>query len=585
VIDTILSGTASRRPERPAARVKADGGWTDLSYAELEATVEEIAKGLIDLGLEPGERICVLADTRAEWTQVDLAAIAAGLVVVPIYQTNSPEECEWVVSDSGAAVILCEDAAQLAKVAPLLAGDSDLRLAILIEPAPGAAPAATTTLAELCERGAGRPDDELRRRRAALDPASPLTIIYTSGTTGPAKGCLLTHANYRASLDMVRGKMGLTGAEEDVMYLFLPLAHAAGLLMQLLALEAGMTIAYWGRDRDRILDELAETGATIFPAVPRLVEKMYARVTAGVDAEELAELTAVGVEARELALAGAEPSTELAAAFAAGEERLFRGARAEFGGRLRMVISGAAPTSVKILEALFACGIPVMDTYGMTEVATSAAVSTLEDHRFGSVGRPLPGLEVKLAADGELLLRGPNVFPGYHGAAAGQSIVSAEGWISTGDLGRIDEDGYLYIVGRKKDIIITAGGKNIAPANLENELKRSRWISQAVMIGDARPYPVVLVTLDEAEIGAWAEAAGLPSEPAALASRPEARELIAAAVEAANAHYARVEQVKKFAILPRDLSHEAGELTTTMKVRRAAVAANHGDLIESLYGG
>jgi long-chain acyl-CoA synthetase len=316
-----------------------------------------------------------------------------------------------------------------------------------------------------------------------------------------------------------------------------------------------------------------------------VVEKMYARVTTDVDAEELAELTAVGVAARELIVAGEGLPDDLAEPFSAAEERLFRRAREAFGGELRMVISGAAPTSTTILETLFACGIPVMDTYGMTEVATSAAVSTLADHRFGSVGRPLPGLEVRIADDGELLMRGPNVFSGYYGAAAGHSIVSVDGWISSGDLARLDQDGYLYIVGRKKDIIITAGGKNIAPANLENDLKRSRWISQAVMIGDARPYPVVLVTLDEAELAAWACGAGLPVALPELATRPEVRELIAAEVDAVNAHYARVEQVKKFAILPRDLSHEAGELTTTMKVRRAAVAENHGDTIESLYGG
>jgi long-chain acyl-CoA synthetase len=585
MIGGLLARTTALRPERPAARSKTDGAWGDLTYAEVTAIVEEIAKGLIAIGLEAGERICVLADTRAEWTFVDLAAIEAGLVVVPIYQTNSAEECDWVVTDSGATAILCEDEAQLAKVAPLLAGGSRLRTAILVDPPAGGAPPGTITLAELRERGVASPDDELRRRREAISPADPLTIIYTSGTTGPPKGCLLTHANYRASLDMVRGKMGLTGEEEDTMYLFLPLAHAAGLLMQLLALETGMTLAYWGRDRDRILPELAETGATIFPAVPRLVEKMYTRASAGVDAEELAELTAVGVEARELMIAGEGLPADLAERFAAGEERLFRRAREAFGGRLRMVISGAAPTSTAILETLFACGIPVMDTYGMTEVATSAAVSTLADHRFGSVGRPLPGLEVRIAGDGELLMRGANVFPGYYGAAAGHSIVSPDGWISTGDLARLDDDGYLYIVGRKKDIIITAGGKNIAPANLENELKRSRWISQAVMIGDARPYPVALVTLDEAEIAAWARDAGLPAALPELASRPEVRDLIAAEVDAVNVHYARVEQVKKFAILPRDLSHEAGELTTTMKVRRAAVAENHGDVIESLYEG
>ncbi len=265
------------------------------------------------------------------------------------------------------------------------------------------------------------------------------------------------------------------------------------------------------------------------------------------------------------------------------EERLFKNVRAAFGGRVREAVSGAAPIAKEILEFFYACGVPVMEGYGMTETATAATACSPENHRFGSVGKPFPGVEVKIAEDGELLIKGPNIFQGYHNRAEETFGAIEDGWLHTGDLGRVDEDGFVYIVGRKKDIIITAGGKNLTPANIENDLKQCRWISQAVMHGDQRPYPVALVTLDEEEIAGYAAEHGLPADIPSLAREPSVRALVQEALDRANAKYAQVEQVKKFAILDHDLSQETGELTPTLKVKRNVVNEKYADVLDALY--
>ncbi len=286
---------------------------------------------------------------------------------------------------------------------------------------------------------------------------------------------------------------------------------------------------------------------------------------------------------RGLQAAGQPVPAELQAHFDAAEEKLFKNVRAAFGGRLRQATSGAAPIAEEILEFFFACGVPVLEGYGMTETATASTVSTLDSYRFGSVGRALPGLEIRIADDGEVLLKGPNIFQGYYKNDNASSDAIVDGWLHTGDLGSVDEDGYLFITGRKKDIIITAGGKNITPANLENDLKQSRWISQAVMHGDRRPYPVALITLDPEEIVHFAREHGLPEEPAALAREPKIVELVQSELDAVNARYAQAEQIKQFAILDHDLSQETGELTPTLKVKRNVVYEQYADLLEALY--
>ncbi len=588
-IADLIPHAAERYRDRAAIRFKQDGEWQDVTYGELDRIVSEVALGLIDLGIQAGERVCILANTRPEWSYADLAATSAGAVVVPIYQTNSPEECHWVISDSDACAIVCEDASQLAKVAAIRDTLPHLRTIVTIdapseeELTPEIAALEAIPLEEVRARGRSRSLEELEARRMGVRPEDVFTFIYTSGTTGPPKGCVLTHGNYRAIVDMVESRASLQSDAGDVVYLYLPLAHSFALLLQLLVFDLGVTLAYFGGDTKQIIGELAEVKPTYLPSVPRIFEKIYTLVSANADPEELAGAVRVGMQVREHQLAGRPIPDKLQAPFEEAEERLFKNVRAAFGGRVREAVSGAAPIAKEILEFFYACGVPVMEGYGMTETATAATACSPENHRFGSVGKPFPGVEVKIAEDGELLIKGPNIFQGYHNRAEETFGAIEEGWLHTGDLGRVDEDGFVYIVGRKKDIIITAGGKNLTPANIENDLKQCRWISQAVMHGDQRPYPVALVTLDEEEIAGYAAEHGLPADTPSLAREPAVQALVQEALDRANAKYAQVEQVKRFAILDHDLSQETGELTPTLKVKRNVVNDKYSNVLDGLY--
>jgi long-chain acyl-CoA synthetase len=595
-IADLIPRSAREHAEQIAVRFKRDGAWHDVTYAQLSQIVQEVGLGLIDLGIQPGERVSILANTRPEWSYADLGATSAGTVVVPIYQTNSPEECHWVLADSDACAVVCENEEQLAKIAAIRDRLPNLRTIIVIDPpagdaagnggAPGGSLQAIT-LEEVRERGRGRSAEELEARRAAVRPEDPFTFIYTSGTTGPPKGCVLTHHNYCAIVDMVAEVREMT--EEEVSYLYLPLAHSYALLVQLAAFALGSTLAYFGGDTKQIVAELSEVKPTYLPSVPRVFEKIYTLAHGAIEAQppeqqrQAEEAIQLGVKVRDMMNRGEPVPEEMRRHFDEADEQLFKNVRAIFGGRMRHATSGAAPIAHEILEFFYACGVPVFEGYGMTETATAATVSTLENHRFGTVGRALPGVELKIADDGEILVKGPNIFAGYHNQASTSFGAVADGWLHTGDLGSIDEDGYLSITGRKKDIIITAGGKNLTPANIENDLKQCRWISQAVMHGDQRPYPVVLITLDEEEIPIYASEHGLPQDIASLSRDPSIQELIGAEVARVNEKYAQVEQVKKFAILDHDLSQATGELTPTLKVKRNVVNEKYADVFDSLY--
>ncbi|TML00171.1 MAG: long-chain fatty acid--CoA ligase [Actinobacteria bacterium] len=595
-IADLISNSAAAHAEHVAIRYRRDGEWKDVTYAQLAEIVQEIGLGLIDLGLQPGERICILANTRPEWSFADMAATSAGLVVVPIYQTNSPEECLWVISDSDACAIVCEDEHQLAKIAAIKDQLPNLRTVVVIDPisadANGSSHGAelgAISLEDVRERGRPRSAAELNARRDAVQPEDPFTFIYTSGTTGPPKGCVLSHGNYRAIVSMVREIGEIQG--DEVTYLYLPLAHSFALLIQLAAFDLGSTLAYFGGDTKQIVPELQDVKPTYLPSVPRVFEKIYALANAAIQAqppeeqERSRQAIELGVKVRDMTAAGEPVPAELQAQFDEADEKLFKNVRAIFGGRVRHATSGAAPIGVEILRFFYACGVPVFEGYGMTETATAATISTLEHHRFGTVGRALPGVELKIADDGEILIKGPNIFKGYHNNADASFGAVEHGWLHTGDLGSVDEDGYLSITGRKKDIIITAGGKNLTPANIENDLKQCRWISQAVMHGDQRPYPVVLITLDEEEIAAYAGEHNLPADIPSLSREPAIRELIQGEVDRANAKYAQVEQVKKFAILDHDLSQATGELTPTLKVKRNVVNQKYAAIFDQLYEG
>ena len=581
-IADLMAIAAQKHADRVALREKVDGEWRARTYAEMGEIVREIALGLIDLGIAPGERVCILCTTRPEWTYADFAISSSGAVVVPIYPTNSPEECEWVVGNSEACAVVCENAEQVAKIVAVRERLPKLRHIVVVDPSGEVADA--IALDDLRERGRGGDEGALRERMDAVSPDDPFTFIYTSGTTGPPKGCVLTHANYRMVMNMAEG-IDVVHTDE-VVYLFLPLAHAFALLVQLLTLDLGSTIAYFGGDTRNIIPEVGEVKPTYLPSVPRIFEKIYTLATASLSDEDRAQLeraVALGVNVRDLQARGHDVPDELKAPFAKADERVFAKVRGIFGGNLRQAVSGAAPIAPEILEFFYASGVPVLEGYGMTETATVATYSTIENHRFGTVGRALPGNEIKIAEDGEVLIKGPNIFSGYYRNDDASFGAVVDGWLHTGDLGTLDEDGYLKIVGRKKDIIITAGGKNLTPANIENDIKQSRWVSQAVMHGDRRPYPVVLITLDEEEIAQFAQERGLPQDVAELSRRPEVRELIQAEVDRANARYAQAEQVKKFAILDHDLSQETGELTPTLKVKRNIVNDKYADLFDSLY--
>jgi long-chain acyl-CoA synthetase len=579
----LFGRAAEMHGDHPFARHKAGEEWRDVSYAQAWEIVQEVGLGLIDLGVQGGDRVCILANTRPEWSFADFGASSAGAVVVPIYQTNSPAECEWVAGNSEAVAVICEDAAQVAKIVAVRDNLPNLRHIVVID-AEGADGSAIA-LDDLRARGRARDAAELQARIDAVKPDDAFTFIYTSGTTGPPKGCVLTHGNYRSMLDMCTSLSVLRGGEEaDVVYLFLPLAHSFALLIQLLTVDLGGTIAYFGGDTKQIIPEIAQVRPTYLPSVPRIFEKLYTLAQTQLPPEEIELIRTVGGEIRDLEVAGKEVPQELRDRFepVAAKAEFVRNL---FGGRLRQAVTGAAPIAKEILEFFWGAGIPVLEGYGMTETATAATYSTIEEHKFGTVGRPFPGCEIRIADDGEILVKGPNIFKGYYKMQdASFGAIDPEGWMHTGDIGTLDEDGYLSITGRKKDIIITAGGKNLTPANIENDMKQSRWISQAVMHGDRRPFPVMLVTLDEEEIVPWAQAQGIDDTSIpALATNPKVIELVQAELDRANSHYAQVEQVKRFFILDHDLSQETGELTPTLKVKRNIVNDKYADRFDALY--
>ncbi|HEY6526565.1 MAG TPA: long-chain fatty acid--CoA ligase [Solirubrobacteraceae bacterium] len=582
-VAALPSSAARRFGDHLAARHRVDGEWREVTYAEVVEAIGEIALGLADLGIEPGDRVGVLADTRLEWTLASYGVSAAGGVVVPVYPTNSPRECEWVLGNSGAKAVICEDEAQLAKVQQVRANLPDLGSVVSIEGGGG-----DLSLDELRSRGRSRDRAELEERQSGVAPEDAYTIIYTSGTTGPPKGVVLTHANAMSVCEMVE-EIAFISPDETT-YLFLPLAHAFALTAQLASYDQGTAIVYYGGDTKQILPELIDTKPTYLPSVPRIFEKLYTAALKMTEAgseeerERFGQAVKIGVEVRRRRDRGEEIPEDMQHAFDRAEEALYARVRGLFGGNIHQAVTGAAPIASEILEFFYACGIPVLEGWGMTETTAVGTVCTLDHVKFGTVGRPLPGVEIRIAEeDGEILARGPHVFREYWRNPEATAETLVDGWLHTGDVGSIDEEGYLSITGRKKDIIITAGGKNLTPSNIENDLKQSRYISQAVMHGDRRPFPVALITLDAEEILPWAGEHGLPEDLGALADADEVRALVQEELDRANAHYAQVEQIKKFAILDRDLTIEDGELTPTLKVKRSVINERFADLFESLY--
>ncbi|MFF5704602.1 AMP-dependent synthetase/ligase [Streptomyces sp. NPDC012794] len=559
--------TEERYGPHPALRFRApDGTWRTRSHTQLAAAVRESGRALLGLGVGAGERVAVLAETRPEWTYTHLGILAAGAVLVPVYPTAGEEELAWVLSDSEAVIAVCEDAAQAARVEALRPELPALRAVVRMDE----------------EIPAMAPQAELDARAASVTPDADAAIVYTSGTTGPPKGCRLTHGNLGAVQDAILPL--LPGGPGSSTYLYLPLAHLLAQLIQFTTLLEGDELCYFGGRVEDVVAELAEARPTHLPSVPRLFEKVHAMALGLAEGREggrerFEEAVRLGV----LAADGTLPE-ELRPAWEEAEESLYAPVRAAFGGRLTWALTGGAPIAPATLDFLRACGIRVFEGYGMTESAGVISLNHPDAVRYGTVGRPVAGCEVRIAPDGEVLARGPMVFPGYHanpGATAG--ALDADGWLHTGDLGALDGDGFLTITGRKKELIITSAGKNITPTEVEFAVRAaSRFVSRAVLIGDRRPHPVALITLDTEEVTAWAarEALDLGPVPAA---HPAVRELVAAAVAAANATVSRPARIRAFRVLDEELSVGAGTLTPTLKPRRAEVARRYAAEIEELY--
>jgi long-chain acyl-CoA synthetase len=584
VADLFLAG-AERAPGDVALSRPGDAS-VRIEYAALGEQVRALARGLAALGIDRGERVALLAETRPEWTLADGGIVCAGAVVVPIYHTSSPDECRHVLTDSGARAVLCEDAAQAAKILRVRAACPALEHVVVLL---GEAPDGTLGLAELLAAGAEAEEAELFSRRAGVKPEDPATIVYTSGTTGLPKGCVITHASWLATVDMYVRALQL-GEERFVVFMFLPLAHVLARVTQLVTLEVGGELAFWRGDSAKLVEDIALAAPTHLPVVPRVLEKVRARALDAAEtspARKRAFDAALSLGRRRAAArrrgGGVRTRPALLLAHALADRLVLRRVRALFGPRLERLLVGAAPIAPDVLAFFDACGIAVHEGYGLTETCAAATLNAPGAVRLGTVGRPLPGVEVRIAS-GEVLVRGPNVFAGYWGdAPATHEALDDDGWLRTGDLGELDDGGWLRITGRTKDLIITSSGKNVTPSNVEAALREIRWVSQAIAYGDRRPYLVAALTLDPDELPALAERFDLPPDAGRLAADARVRQLLDAEVGAANARFARIEQVKRFAILDRDLSQEAGELTPTMKPKRAKIYERYGDLFERLY--
>ena len=461
--DLFPAAARKHGPQRAVVYKNDAGEWVSKTYTEVGEIVRKLSLGLIDLGIEKGDKVAILSNTRPEWTYFDFAALSAGATVVPIYQTNSPEECQYVLENSDAVAVIVEDDEQLEKIRSVRADCPKLEHVIRMTGTSGDA----ISLAELSERGADGAEADWEQRYDSVTADDICTFIYTSGTTGPPKGCVISHGNYRSMLDMVHSVNVL--GDDEVTYLFLPLAHSFALLIQLGTFDLGATLAYWERDPLKILPNLSEVQPTYFPSVPRIFEKIYTAATAAVEKEGGLKKSVfdwavgVGKKVRRLEREGKRPGPLLALQHWIADRQVLSKIRALFGGKLKLAVTGAAPINPEILEFFDAAGVLILEGWGMTETSTAATIATPEDFKFGTIGKPFPGSEVKIADDGEILAKGPNIFQGYYKNEEATAETLVDGWLHTGDLGEFDDDGYLKITGRKKDIIITAGRQEHHP--------------------------------------------------------------------------------------------------------------------------
>ena len=590
---------------RPAFRYKTGGAWTMMTWAEADVAAREIAAGLVAQGVVPGDRICLLSQTRLEWLLCDIGILLAGGVTVPIYASNTPEQCEFIIRDCGAKMVIVEDAAQIDKLVPLrhrlftvmslvhIAGDATLerpdakgRTSVSITEAVQGANDFVESLEALRTAGrawSGAHPDELARHGETVGPESTFTIIYTSGTTGNPKGVVLTHENLVAGVCSAVRAMSMR--EDDEQYLFLPLAHVLGRELEWAPIEIGCVTAY-SEGVLKIKDNLIEIRPTFMAGVPRIFEKFYAGVQAGLKQGSATKVRlvrwaiGVGKTASAHERAGKSLGPWLGLQRALADKLVFSKLRARLGlDRCRFLISGGAPLGAEIGEFFHGVGVLILEGYGLTETMAAAFLNRFEKFRFGTVGPALDVVEVRLGDDGEVLMRGPSVFRQYYNnPAATAEAVEPDGWFHSGDIGVL-EDGLLRITDRKKDLIVTAGGKKVAPQPLENAIKaRSSLVSQAVVFGDKRPYCVALLTPSEEAVKRFGN-----GDASKVGQSAELRAAVQKDIDGLNATLASYETIKRFAILPQDFSEAAGELTPSMKVKRKVVLEKYKPAIEALY--
>jgi long-chain acyl-CoA synthetase len=566
-----------------AAYLVEDGeGWSEVSWADAAERVELLAYGLLARGVSKGDAFGILARNTIDWALFDFALAHVGAIGAAIYANSSPQDVHYVLEHSESVGVLCEDDEQRAKVERDGSSLPALRHVLTYADLP--------SLEEEGRRHREANRGALDEAVAAIDEEDLFTYIYTSGTTGPPKGCMIRHRNYYAMVAVV-DELPDHSAPGDVMLLYLPLAHNFGRLMHLSGPYVGYTIAFLA-DPLEVARALPQVRPTILPSVPRVYEKVHAAVTSafaeatGVRRRLVDWALAIGREESRLRQQGRPLPRRLALEHRLAERLVFAKVKERMGGRLRRPISGGAPLAKEIAEFFDALGITILEGYGLTECTTAATTNRSDRYRFGTVGPALPGFELRLAEDGELLIRSETIFAGYFkDPEATAAVLGDDGWLRSGDIATIDADGFVTITDRKKDLIVTAGGKNIAPQNLENDLKTSRFVSQAMVVGDRKPYPAVLITLDPVEIGKWAAEEGIEGDSATLARDPRVKELVGGIVDDVNRERSRYEQLKRFRILPRDFEMERGEVTPTLKLKRRVVLEHFADEVAALYDG
>ena len=582
-----------RSGERPAQQFKQSADWKTVTWREVGDVVREVALGLLALGRGKGDAVALLSASRAEWVQADFAIFSAGCVTVPVYPTYPPDLIAYVVNDSGAKTIIVEDPGQLAKVLEARDKTPGLEQIVVMSgydaPQPPKMVMTWETLRRLGRESLDAQGSTLAERVASTRPTDLATIVYTSGTTGPPKGVMQTHGNHVAAV--TASKQATPVQEGWVHLLFLPLAHSFARLESFLGVAHGLTTAF-AENLDKVGENLRETRPHFICSVPRVFEKVYGKILAGVEAGSPAKkkifgwAVSVGRDVSRHQQRGQPVPATLELKRKLAHKLVFSKLHAALGGRLQWAVSGGAPLSRDIAEFFHAAGILLLEGYGLTETCPALTFNRPDRFKFGSVGQTLPGVQLRIAADGEILARGPNIATlGYFKQPeATREVFDPDGWFRTGDIGTIDGDGFLFITDRKKDLIVTAGGMNIAPQNIENLLKADPFISQVMIYGDRRPYPVALITVNPDELSKFAREQGiLASETAVIVKHPKVVERIGRTVEEKNTQLQSYAKIKRFRVLATDFTLDGGELTPTLKVKRTVVSQKYRDAIEELY--